>query len=157
MDYHCIFSAFKQNVNFLFYFLTKDSGFFFTFNELFNIESSKRQFSSFLLVLIAPAVNSFFFFFFFFFFPFLFFFFFFFFNSCDVSSTWELFQPFGGSFNKLSLVFFINVLLKEVPLKTEIKKSIIFEIQIWIKQFLWQEYSIYGKKYNLKNNPCPVT
>ena len=141
MDYHCIFSAFKQNVNFLFYFLTKDSGFFFTFNELFNIESSKRQFSSFLLVLIAPAVNSFFFFF----------------NSCDVSSTWELFQPFGGSFNKLSLVFFINVLLKEVPLKTEIKKSIIFEIQIWIKQFLWQEYSIYGKKYNLKNNPCPVT
>lgn len=142
MDYHCIFSAFKQNVNFLFYFLTKDSGFFFTFNELFNIESSKRQFSSFLLVLIAPAVNSFFFFFF---------------NSCDVSSTWELFQPFGGSFNKLSLVFFINVLLKEVPLKTEIKKSIIFEIQIWIKQFLWQEYSIYGKKYNLKNNPCPVT
>ena len=142
MDYHCIFSAFKQNVNFLFYFLTKDSGFFFTFNELFNIESSKRQFSSFLLVLIAPAVNSFFFFFFFFFY---------------VSSTWELFQPFGGSFNKLSLVFFINVLLKEVPLKTEIKKSIIFEIQIWIKQFLWQEYSIYGKKYNLKNNPCPVT
>ena len=142
MDYHCIFSAFKQNVNFLFYFLTKDSGFFFTFNELFNIESSKRQFSSFLLVLIAPAVNYFFFFFF---------------NSCDVSSTWELFQPFGGSFNKLSLVFFINVLLKEVPLKTEIKKSIIFEIQIWIKQFLWQEYSIYGKKYNLKNNPCPVT
>ena len=142
MDYHCIFSAFKQNVNFLFYFLTKDSGFFFTFNELFNIDSSKRQFSSFLLVLIAPAVNSFFFFFL---------------NSCDVSSTWELFQPFGESFNKLSLVFFINVLLKEVPLKTEIKKSIIFEIQIWIKQFLWQEYSIYGKKYNLKNNPCPVT
>lgn len=141
MDYHCIFSAFKLNVNFLFYFLTKDSGFFFTFNELFNIESSKRQFSSFLLVLIAPAVNSFFFFL----------------NSCDVSSTWELFQPFGGSFNKLSLVFFINVLLKEVPLKTEIKNSIIFEIQIWIKQFLWQEYSIYGKKYNLKNNPCPVT
>ena len=135
MDYHCIFSAFKQNVNFLFYFLTKDSGFFFTLNELFNIESSKRQFSSFLLVLIASAVNSFFFFF----------------NSCDVSYTWE------GSFNKLSLVFFINVLLKEVSLKTEIKKSIIFEIQIWIKQFLWQEYSIYGKKYNLKNNPCPVT
>ena len=142
MDYHCIFSAFKQNVNFLFYFLTKDSGFFFTFNELFNIESSKRQFSSFLLVLIAPAVNSFFFFFF---------------NSFYVIYTLELFQPFGGSFNKLSLVFFINVLLKEVPLKTEIKKSIIFEIQIWIKQFLWQEYSIYGKKYNLKNNPCPVT
>ena len=143
MDYHCIFLAFKLNVNFLFYFLTKDSGFFFTFNELFNIESSKQQFSSFLLVLIAPAVNSFFFFFFL--------------KYCDVIYTWELFKPFGGSFNKFSLVFFINVLLKEVPLKTEIKKSIIFEIQIWIKQFLWQEYSIYGKKYNLKNNPCPVT
>ena len=139
MDYHCIVSAFKQNVNFLFYFLTKDSGFFLTFNELFNIESSKRQFSSFFTGFNCSRSS------------------FFFFNSCDVSSTWELFQPFGGSFNKLSLVFFINVLLKEVPLKTEIKKSIIFEIQIWIKQFLWQEYSIYGKKYNLKNNPCPVT
>ena len=45
------------------------------------------NFLLFLLVLIAPAVN-------------------FFFNSCDVSSTWELFQPFGGSFNKLSCLFY---------------------------------------------------
>ena len=124
---------------FSFIFSLKTQDFFWLSMNYLTLYHQSDNFLLFLLVLIAPAVIFFFF------------------------LTLVTYVLHGNYFNRLedrlisSLVFFINVLLKEVPLKTEIKKSIIFEIQIWIKQFLWQEYSIYGKKYNLKNNPCPVT